>query len=174
MKITKKQLKQIIKEELELVLEKDVGEKVAQTAEKIKNSEKGEQAIQQALKDPKVIKTLEKLVSKLPKELTEDTAKGQSSFDMWQGDHSPRIGGKDIGSMGDENVFTELYEYVAAAGVGGYLGVLGAGLLGAAAAPLGAAAVAGAGLAMLHHHLGDTARYGFVGKDRNEKETEES
>ena len=92
MKITKAKLKQIIKEELELVLEKDVGEKVAQTAEKIKSSEKGEQAIQQALKDPKVIKTLEKLVSKLPKELTEDTMKGQSYFDMWQGDHAPTIG----------------------------------------------------------------------------------
>ena len=171
MKITKAKLKQIIKEELELVLEKDVGEKVAQTAEKIKSSEKGEQAIQQALKDPKVIKTLEKLVSKLPKELTEDTMKGQSYFDMWQGDHAPTIGDTKLSSMGDENVFTELYEYVAAAGLGGFLAALGASAVGASAAPV---AVAGAGLAMLHHHLGDTARYGFVGKDRNEKETEES
>ena len=173
MKITKAKLKQIIKEELELVLEKDVGEKVAQTAEKIKSSEKGEQAIQQALKDPKVIKTLEKLVSKLPKELTEEPMKGRSSFDMWQGDHTPTIGGTKLSSMGDENVFTELYEYVAAAGVGGYLGVLGAGLLGAGAAPLGAAAVAGAGLAMLHHHLLDTARFGFVGDGTDKRKKEE-
>jgi hypothetical protein len=184
MKITKTKLKQIIKEELELVLEKDVGEKVAQSAEKINNSEKGEQAIQQALKDPKVIKALEKLVSKLPKELTEEEGlkkgywgtpdKTRSFYDMWQGDHAPEIGGSKSPHMGGENVFTELYEYVAAAGLGGLLATLGATALGATAAPaVGAAAVAGAGLAMLHHHLLDTARFGFVGDGTDKWKKEE-
>lgn len=112
--------------------EEEQKEQVLQAAEKIEDSERGDQMLQQALKDPKVVKKLEKIASKLSPELTEGSGEAKV-------DHS------------------RLYDDIKDAGLGAFLGATVLPFATNAAvltlAPVAGLAAAGAGVVLLAKYI---------------------
>ena len=71
MKITKTQLKQIIKEELGGALLERQSAPEVEVAEKFAPTEIGQKIIQQSLSDPEIVKVLDSLVAQLPSNMEE-------------------------------------------------------------------------------------------------------
>jgi len=150
MKLTKFQLKKIIKEELGAVLSEDRSEaldaafkdseqqeKIVQAAEKIENSPEGQRMLQQALEDPEVVKKLEQIASQLGLSpgLSEAEEGAEKTLDK-----------------------KDLVDKIGMIGAGALVGVTGAGFATVAVPTFGLmalGAVAGGGLALLAMYLID-------------------
>ena len=150
MKLTKFQLKKIIKEELGAVLSENKSEaldaafkdseqqeKIVQAAEKIENSPEGQRMLQQALEDPEVVKKLEQIASQLGLSpgLSEAEEGAEKTLDK-----------------------KDLVDKIGMIGAGALVGVTGAGFATVAVPTFGLMALgaaAGGGLALLAMYLID-------------------
>ena len=135
MKITKTQLRQIIKEELGHALKENEAEAAVEDAVELVNNPEAEAILDAALQDPKIAAQLKKVASQIP--LEEDRA----PID-WK----------------DPRALKRLHEYLVAAGMGSWLGAMTGAMLGGSAAGLSGAALAtglgaGAGLGLVALYL---------------------